>query len=118
MEPGIIKLSLKENVEWTLEDAKETHKANLELSQGEKFCIYMNASKFFIPSKEAQQFISSKEVTVHRLGAAFVVKNAGLKLLANLFVKFFKSNSPTRIFTSEDEAFKWMRKLLKEAEKI
>ena len=39
MEPGIILLSLKEDVEWTLEDAKESHKANMELSNGENFAF-------------------------------------------------------------------------------
>ncbi len=117
IEPGIIRFSLKENVEWALEDAKETHKANMELSNGEKFCVYMIASRFFIPTKEAQEFISTKECTDYRVGAAFVVKNAGLKILGNLFVKYFKSRSPSRLFTSEDTAMKWMRKLLNEAQK-
>ena len=116
IEPGIIHFSLKENIELSLEDAKETHMANLTLSGGKKFCVYMNVTRFFIPSKEAQKFITTKECTDYRIGAAFVVKNIGVKVFANLFVKFFKSRTPSRLFTSEEEAMKWMRKILNDAQ--
>lgn len=115
IEPGIIKFSVKENVEWTLPDAKETHRANLKLSNGGKFCVYMNVSHFFIPTREAQLFATSKECTDYRVAAAFVVKNAGVKIFANLFVKFLKSKAPTRLFTTEKEAMAWMRKRYNEA---
>ena len=109
MEEGIIKFTLKENVEWNLDDAKETHKGNRELSKGGKFCVLLNASRFFIPTNEAQAFISSKECTDYRIAAAYVVKNLGLQLLGNLFIRTFKSKSATRIFKTEDAALKWLR---------
>ena len=108
IEPGIIKLTMKENVEWNLEDAQETHKANLKLSNGEKFCVLLNASRFFIPSKEAQEFIASKQCTNYRIAAAYVVKNLGLQLLGNLFIRTFSKNA-TRIFKTEEAALKWLR---------
>jgi|ERR1051326_5701008 hypothetical protein len=117
IEPGIIKLVLKENAEWNLEDAKETHKANLELSKGQKFCVLLNASRFFIPTNEANAYIASKECTEHRIGAAFVVKNPGMQLLGNLFLRTFKSKSATRIFKTEEAALKWLRGLYKDAMK-
>ena len=113
VEPGIVKFQLKENIEWNLEDAKETHAANLSLNKGEKFCMYMNTSRFFIPTKEAQLFVASKECTDYRIGVAFITKNIGLRLFANLYIKFFKSKRPARLFSNEAEAFKWMRGLLK-----
>jgi hypothetical protein len=115
LESGIIRFALNENAEWTLQDAKETHKANLELSKGGKFCVYMNVTRFFIPTKEAQKFISTKECTDYRIGAAFVVKNSGVKVFANFFIKFFKSKTPIRLFNKEEEALTWMRKIYNEA---
>lgn len=109
IEPGIIRFELNKNAEWTLPDAKETHKANMELSEGGKFFVYMIAKHFFVPTEEAQKFVSSKECTDHRIAGVFVIKNAGMKLLASLFVRFFKSNSPTMIFKTEAEALTWMR---------
>lgn len=114
VEPGIIHFKLNENAEWTLTDAKETHKANLELSEGGKFFVYMIAKHFFRPTKEAQEFIGTKECTDHRIAAVFVVPNSGMKLLATLFQRFFKSKSPTHIFKTEAEAFKFMRDTYKE----
>jgi hypothetical protein len=111
IEPGIIKLILKENTEWGLEDAIETHKANLKLSNGKKYCVYHIASRFFIPTKEAQKYATSKECTDYRIAAAFIVGNSGVRVFANLFLKFFKSKSPSRIFKSEKEALIWLRSM-------
>jgi hypothetical protein len=115
LEPGIIQFTLKENAEWNLEDAKETHRVNMQLSNGGKFCVYMSVTRFFIPTKEAQKFITTKECTDYRIGAAFVVRNNAVKIFANLFIKFFKSRTPTRLFSSEKDAMDWMRKILKES---
>lgn len=118
IEKGIIKFALNENAEWSLEDAIETHQANLKLSQGGKYCVYMNSTRFFIPSKESQQFVTSKECTKYRVAAAFVIKNKGVQLFFNLFIKLFKSKSPIKMFHSEEQAMKWMRKLYQEASRI
>lgn len=109
VEQGIIRYQLKENTEWTLKEAKECHAANLRLSEGERYFTYMKAKKFFIPTKEAQQFIASKECTKHRIAAVLVVENKGLQLLATLFIRLFQSKSPSYIFKTEAEAMKWMR---------
>lgn len=89
----------------------------MELSGGKKFCVYMNISRFFIQSKEAQQFTTSRECTDFRIGAAFVVKNAGVKIFANLFMRFFKSKTPMRLFNGEEDALIWMRTMNEEATK-
>lgn len=115
IEPGIIKFTLKADIEWTLEDAKETHAANLKLSNGGKFCVFLIATRFFVPSKEAQHFIASKECTDYRVASAFIVRNHGLMVFANLFIQFFKSKTPIRIFKEEEEALKWMRELYQKA---
>jgi len=93
LEPGIIKYTLKDHSEWTLDDAREIHAANMQLSNGGKYFTFMHAKKIFLPTKEAQEFIASKECTDHRIAAVLVVQNTGIKLLANLFIKFFKSKS-------------------------
>ena len=115
IEPGIIKLTLKADIEWDLEDAKETHAANLKLSNGEKFCVFFVANRFFVPSKEAQLYVTSKECTDFRVASAFIVRNHGVMVFANLFIRFFKSRTPFRIFKDEEPALEWMRSLLKKA---
>lgn len=109
LEPGIIQFVLDGHSEITLDDMKETHQANMKLNNGGKYFTYMVAKKFFIASKEAQKFIASKECTDHRIAAVLVVHNTGLQILATLFIKFFKSESPSYIFKTEAEALKWMR---------
>ncbi|HEY4800580.1 MAG TPA: hypothetical protein VII99_15990 [Bacteroidia bacterium] len=115
IEPGIIQFILNENIEWDLKDAIETHKANLELSDGEKFCLIHIVNRFFIPSKKAQQFVTSKECTDKRIAVAFLVKNTAMKLFTNFFIRFFKSRTPMRLFTSEAAALKWLRSEYKKA---
>lgn len=116
MEPGIIRVVLKENIEWTLKDAKETHEANLKLASGGKYCVYFIGNKFFIPTNEAQKYTMSKACAEYRLGAALVPQNLGLLLFANLFVKVFaKGKNPAKVFRKEKDAMKWMRELIRKA---
>jgi len=115
VEPGIIRFSLNENIEWSLEDAKESHAANMKLSNGGKYIVYMNLNRFIIPSNEAMAFISSKTVTDYRIAGCFVIENAAMILIGNLFNRFFKKATPSMMFKNEAEAFKWMRAEYKRA---
>jgi len=115
LEPGIIQFSVNENTALNLEDAKELHRAHLELSNQGKHGVYMNIKKFFIASKEVQKFSVSKEVTDFHIGTAILISNKAVRLLGSFFIKFYKSGAPTRIFNKEAEALEWLRIKLKEA---
>ncbi|HEY4800581.1 MAG TPA: hypothetical protein VII99_15995 [Bacteroidia bacterium] len=117
IEKGIIRFTLNENAVWELPDAKETHKANLKLSKGKKFCQLYDGKHFFIPDKKALAFSSSKICTNHRIAMAIVIKKLGLQIFADHFIHNFKSKSPTRIFRSKALALKWLRNEYKKASK-
>lgn len=112
MEKGIISMTVNENERLELEDAKESHRVNLELSEGGKFCVLLNAKKFFLPSSEAQQFIAGKECTRHRLASAFIVNSLSMRLLGNYYIRFFSNSTPSRFFKNEREALPWLRSFL------
>lgn len=45
----------------------------------------------------------------HKVAEAFVVKNLGQRILANFYLRIARPACPTEVFTSEEEAVKWVR---------
>ena len=43
-----------------------------------------------------------------RIADAFLVRSLPMRLIANFFIRVTKPKIPTRLFTSEVEAFKWL----------
>lgn len=44
----------------------------------------------------------------YRIADAFLVRSLSVRLIANFFIRVTKPKIPTRLFTSEAEAFKWL----------
>lgn len=44
----------------------------------------------------------------NRIADAFLVRSLSMRLIANFFIRVTKPKIPTRLFTSEVEAFKWL----------
>ena len=64
-----------------------------------------------IPTLLAVKSPLIKGVAVLELSIAsvFVVKNVAQKLMGNAYITFNKPITPTKIFTNEDEAVKWLK---------
>lgn len=74
--------------------------------------VFLTGGTFTNQEAEARKFSASEEVMKHCKAIAFLSKTSGEKLLANFFIKIMKPTSPTRSFTSEDEALTWLRSFL------
>lgn len=106
---SIFKLEAFEGIELLLEDVMDMHKAFLELSQGKKYAVLMDATKYFSPSDKARAKIASKQFTNIRYATAFVVASLANRLIGNLFIRFNKPATPTRIFNNETSALEWLK---------
>jgi hypothetical protein len=45
----------------------------------------------------------------HKTAEAFVVKNLGQRILANFYLRIARPSCPTEVFTTEEEAVKWVK---------
>lgn len=105
---SIIRLEVVEGAELELEDAVLMHSSMLELSGGKRFCVLFIANTQFSVSSAARKKIASKEYSSMRYADAFVTSSLANKLTGNFFIKFNKPESPTKIFTKEEEAIEWL----------
>jgi len=53
-------------------------------------------------------YAESDYILDNRIADAFLVRSLSVRLIANFFIRVTKPKIPTRLFTSEAEAFKWL----------
>ncbi len=112
--PIIIKMEVFENEFLEVEDVKEIREANLKLSDGKPFCVLCDTSKgYFNTSPGAFKLLAGKVFSEKRIATAFVAKSLATKIASNFFIRFNKPPTPTRVFSSENEAMKWLKTFTK-----
>ena len=108
LEEDIIKIT--PNPSWNkvelLENAKINHAETLGMAAGKNFSLicFLGATTI---SKEARDYY--KSVKPEALKVAFVTHNFFQKMIATFFIGISKLPVPTRLFSSEAEALKWLR---------
>lgn len=112
--PIIIKMEAYENEFFEEDDIKEIRRANLELSDNKPFFVLLDTSTgYFNVSPEGNTLLASKEYAQLRKATAIIAKSFATKLAGNFFIRFNKPPTPTRLFTDEAEAIKWLKGLPK-----
>ncbi len=113
VEPGIIRISVPDDFILDVECAHAMRLKNLELSGGRKFCVLLDTRNgYFTTTPEAFKTLASPEFLFNRLGTAIIVSSLATRLIGNFFKGLNGQASPTRLFTSEQEALKWLRGLI------
>lgn len=82
---------------------------NRRTSPWEVSPIFASGYTFTNLEKEASSFLSSEEVLKHCSGLAILSKTLGEKITANFFINFNKPSKPTKFFSTEEEAIKWLK---------
>ena len=106
---GIIRLQLNDRADVEVHDIEEIHKANQKLCEGSKYSLLVIIGKYSTVSPEARELSANKELSKNRISLAFVSNSLADKLLVNFFIKFNRPNTPTKLFTDEGEAIRWLK---------
>ncbi len=110
LEPGIIKIVVRESEFLELEDVKLMHEANLKLSENKSFCVLLDVTrKYFSVSTEGKELLAGEEYSKVLKASAFVVTSLATKIMGSLFIKINKPKSPTQLFTNENQALEWLK---------
>jgi hypothetical protein len=107
---GILRIAVLEDAEIDIEEAKENFDSAVKLSGGKSMLKLVDARAFFTMTKKARDFAASRETNEHNIARAVIVHSLANRLLVNFFIRFHKPKSPLRMFSSEAEALKWLRK--------
>lgn len=108
---GIIHIHYSDHF-FNLNDTKALFNTIRENSPWDISPIYLSGGSFMNQDSESKKFNGSEEVIKHCSAIAMLVDSLGQKILANFFIKTIRPNTPTRFFTDEESAIKWLKEFI------
>lgn len=112
-EEDILRFDIDSIDEISLQSLKEHLDVVKELGNGKAFCNLVVLDKFVQVGDDARKFAASEESNIYTIADAFVINSVALKLVGNFYIRYNKPTRPTRLFTDETEALRWLRTFLR-----
>ncbi|MGE0568552.1 MAG: hypothetical protein AB7O73_11425 [Bacteroidia bacterium] len=110
---NILHIVMRDNVRLDYEDAIDNALVIKKLTEGKKALKLIDARLKFSMDKKARKFIN--EVDLKQTLARAVVKGSVVNsLLPNFFMSLSKPETPTKIFSDYNEAYKWLLEFQKD----
>lgn len=107
-EDGIVRCKAFKYSLHTLEDAKENIEAVRVLANGKRVPVLVDITEVKGADREARSYLGSEEVAAVQSAAALIVGSPISKLVGNFFIGLNKTKFPTKLFTDEKRAMKWL----------
>lgn len=79
-----------------------------ELTDGKSYPMLSDIRLIKSGSREARQRLSDRDAGEGITAVAVLVKSKTHRILYNFFTSIYKDPSPTKLFTDESEALKWL----------
>lgn len=108
LENGVVHYTYRPHAEVTPDEHRANYDALVKLTGAIKTPVLVDAREFANISPEAKKLVRELEKTVPISRRAFVAKSLAHRMLANLYITFYKPIVPTRTFTNYDDAFRWL----------
>jgi len=94
------------------EDAVEIVRRAAETFVGERYVVLADIRNLKSISNEARQYFAGRQSEELHNALAILVGSTATRLIANFFINFHKPGRPTRVFTDERKAVKWLKQFL------
>jgi hypothetical protein len=106
----VIKVVFTENILLELSQVKRIVKRGMEFSRGDKFCFLADCRQATVRfSPGSRNYLASHEDAGKRIADAVLVSTLTDKLIGDMYSRVHLPKVPTRFFTSEEEAGKWLK---------
>lgn len=112
LEGNILRLELKDEVEIESSDIIALSEATTSMSEGIKYGLLVISGKYTTVTPEARKTAARQDLGINRIALAFVSNSLAQKLLVNFFISFNKPTTPTKLFTNQNDAKKWLKTFL------
>jgi len=100
---------VKKDSEIVLEDALENTKSVLQVSQGKKYPMLVDTREIRSISKEARDHFSMRNRKGSVNSIAVLIDSPVSVVVGNFFMGLNKPAVPTKLFTTPEKAFKWLK---------
>jgi len=106
---GILFVTYKPSLIVTEEVAKICVQERLKLCDGISYPMLADGRTIKSFERNARRYLSNGEAIRGITAGAFVIKNQIEKFMGNAFFTINKPPLPAKLFTSEDEALRWLQ---------
>lgn len=110
-EDGIARTKVKKNSEVVLEDAMENSKVVNSFFVDEKFPLLIDARGIKSMTREARTFFTTNGRETNTMAFAILIDSSVSRVVGNFFLGINKPAVPTKLFSNEKEAIKWLMNL-------
>ena len=108
---GIVNTNMLIKEAVNLDQAKELTTHYIDITQGIKTPHLFTANKFVIIEKDVMEYM--KDIAnEYGKADAFVISALPQKIMGNFYLKVFKPKVPTKLFSSEEKAVKWLKQFV------
>ena len=112
-EDGILHTEVVPDVDITLADAQEITDAQRQLVGDKRRPLFVDMRHIKSITREAREHYAGEDAQRSVLAVALCVRSQIGKIIGNIFINFNATSLPTRLFSSETEALKWLRGFIK-----
>jgi hypothetical protein len=109
---GIMRIVTFPGVEDTMDDAKQNVAACAKLAAGKPRPTLIDMRNLKAQSREVRAYYTGPETARLNLAIAILVDSPMSRVIGNFFLGFNKTDAPTKLFKSEDEALTWLKGFL------
>jgi hypothetical protein len=106
---GIVRVTVKQNAEITLTDAKENVEASRRICGGRKVQVLVDMRPLRSMSREARQYMAGESTAEVAKAQALLVDSGFSRIIGNFMLGLNKPPYPTKMFTSEKSALDWLK---------
>ncbi|MBI3512108.1 MAG: hypothetical protein HY064_15730 [Bacteroidetes bacterium] len=113
MDNGIVKLVCGDDVVYDIKEIRENLKCIAEIGKGKRLPVMNVGGKYTLVTKEGREFVAKAEYSRKMISAeGYVMRSTAQKMIAGFYMRINKPKMPTRFFTNEEGAIKWLKKFL------
>ena len=110
LKESIIRISVEQEAEYTLEMAYEVVDIIDKLRKGNRLPLLVDFTNVYSMSRPIRQYYSSPELSAKVSAVAIVSSSAIGRVVGNFFLGLNKPLVPTRLIASEEEALNWLKR--------
>ena len=105
----ILRVKILEGADITLENIKNNFEIYKKLLGGKKALLLIDSRVKFNYSKEARIYTASNQMELNRVAVAHIISSFANRWVISIYIWFNKPHVPTRMFSSEEKALKWLK---------
>lgn len=111
-----VKIIIKEHADLDENDIREINKIKNAFVKHEPYVVIFVAPKIGSISRKARELAASKEVCFNAICKAIIAPSKIGTVIGSFFITFMKPYAPIKLFSNEQDAFNWVKKMQLESQ--